>query len=359
MPDTGVFFDGKTARDHQVTIIVSADHLAISNENGISLQWRTGNLGSVEPYRLGQMLRLTHPSAPGARLNIAERFLAERIVAAAPQLKPGSAGKSLFKYGAWFVGCLSLLAGILHFALTYAPQQFAGLIPARWSRQVGDGLEKSLAEGAKLCTQAAGERALTVMTAALAEGNPDLPPIRIRVYDMPLVNAFTLPGGGIVLTSGLIKKADRPEEVAGVLAHEMGHAHHLHPEAQLIRVTGLQLLLSVVSGGTANSSTANLAGLAAILRSSRDAERDADAYALSMMERARIDPLGFKAFFEKMAAEIPQIENKTVLALGNVFSTHPGTKDRIARIKPLPAGIQAKPILSDIQWQDLRKICSS
>ncbi len=358
MPDTGVFFDGKTARDHQVDIRLASSHLVIANDSGIDLQWSLADLEAIEPFRLGQMLRLTHLSAPGARLNVAERFLAERIVAAAPQLKPVGAGKTFIKYTAWFLGCLALLAGILHFALTYAPQQFAGLIPASWGRQVGDGLEKSLAAGAKLCSQRAGEQALAAMTAALSEGNPDLPPIRIRVYDMPLVNAFTLPGGAIVMTSGLINKADRPEEVSGVLAHEMGHAHHLHPEAQLIRVTGLQLLLSVVSGGTASSSTANLAGLAAILRSSRDAEREADAYALSMMERARIDPLGFKTFFEKILGERPGTGNETASALGNVFATHPGTKDRIALIKPLPAGVQPKSVMSDAQWQDLRKICA-
>jgi beta-barrel assembly-enhancing protease len=161
----------------------------------------------------------------------------------------------------------------------------------------------------------------------------------------------------VVLTRGLIDKADRPEEVAGVLAHEIGHAALLHPEAQLIRVTGLQLLLSVVSGGSANSNTAGLAGLAAILRSSREAEREADAYAVAMLTAARIDPLGFKSFFEKVSADRPKIANQTISAIGNIFATHPGVAERMDAIQPLPGGVAPQSIMSDAQWQALRKIC--
>jgi beta-barrel assembly-enhancing protease len=352
------YFDGKTAKDHDVTLNLSAAHLSIRNEADISEEWPLTELRAIEPYRAGQMLRLMIASQPGARLNVSDGSLAHCIAAAAPQLAAASAEKSVLKVGAWFLGGLAVLAGIAHFALTYAPDHFAGFIPQNFARKMGDGFEKSLVADAKICTTAAGEKALATMAGALAEGNADMPAIRIRVYDMALVNAFTLPGASIVLTRGLLEKADRPEEVAGVLAHEIGHAQHLHPEAQLIRVAGLQLMLSVVSGGTANSSTANIAGLAAILRSSREAEREADAHALSVLNVARIDPMGFKTFFEKMSKDSPDTGGETVSALGNIFSTHPGTADRMALIKPLPAGVQAKPVMTSAQWQDLRKICS-
>ena len=65
-----------------------------------------------------------------------------------------------------------------------------------------------------------------------------MPPLRVRVYDIPIKNAFALPGGHIVITRGLLREATDPEEVAGLLAHEVGHVARHHPEAQMIRIAG-------------------------------------------------------------------------------------------------------------------------
>jgi beta-barrel assembly-enhancing protease len=353
------FFDGRTARVHKVSISLAGADLRVVGEHLNSpVAWSVDGLTAAARLRDDEPLRLSHVSMPAARLVVPQSQLAEAIRIAAPQLKPESGGSQFVRYGAWFVGCLAVLLAVGYFTMTYAPQQFAGLVPRSWSLRFGENLEKSLVETAKRCSSSESDRALSAIAAALAEGNPDMPAVRIRVYDMPLVNAFTLTGGLVVLTRGLIDKADRPEEVAGVLAHEIGHAALLHPEAQLIRVTGLQLLLSVVSGGSANSNTAGLAGLAAILRSSRDAEREADAYAIAMLTAARIDPLGFKSFFEKVSADRPAIANQTLSAIGNIFATHPGVAERMNAIQPLPAGVAARPVMSDAQWQALRKICN-
>ena len=134
-------------------------------------------------------------------------------------------------------------------------------------------------------------------------------------------------------------------------------------EAQLVRVSGLQILASLVSGGTSTDLVTTAAGLAAILRYTRDAEREADEFARSVMETASVDPMGLKSFFEKLIkleGGIPKGQESSPSALdriGNVFSTHPGTEDRIKEIKPLPAGKTAVKIMTDEQWQALRKAC--
>ena len=112
------------------------------------------------------------------------------------------------------------------------------LLPDAWSKRVGEQMEASLVQNAKVCQTPGGVKAIAAMLAKLAEGNPDMPPLRVRIYDIPIMNAFALPGGYIVLTRGLLREASEPGEVAGVLAHEIGHVAHHHPEAQMIRIAG-------------------------------------------------------------------------------------------------------------------------
>jgi predicted Zn-dependent protease len=183
-----------------------------------------------------------------------------------------------------------------------------------------------------------------------------MPSVSIRIYDIPVMNAFALPGERIVIMRELIARAEAPEEVAGVLAHELGHVAGRHAEAQLIRATGLQLLFSAATGGGGDTIT-TAAGLAAILRYSRAAEREADAYALATLRAAAIDPLGLKRFFERIRKEEGARPTGAFGNIGSIFSTHPGTDDRIKAIGPLPNGIIPRPVLSDAEWQALKKIC--
>jgi beta-barrel assembly-enhancing protease len=143
--------------------------------------------------------------------------------------------------------------------------------------------------------------------------------------------------------------------VAGVLAHEIGHVGHKHPEAQMIRVMGVQVLLSLASGG--GDTFGSAAAMLTILRYSRDAEREADAYARDMLKAAAIDPLGFKAFFESIKKETGELEEGTLGKLTSIISTHPMTDERIAAIEPLPAGVIARAVLNDADWRALRGIC--
>jgi predicted Zn-dependent protease len=165
-----------------------------------------------------------------------------------------------------------------------------------------------------------------------------------------------MPGGRIIITRDLLERAEAPEEVAGVLAHELGHVAHRHSEAQLIRSIGLQLLLSAVTGGSSDT-LGSVAGLAAILRYTRAAEREADAYANAILQKAAIDPMGLKRFFERLREQEGASAAGVWGRLGNVLATHPGTEERIELIKPLPEGVAARPVLSEAQWRELKRIC--
>ena len=352
-----VYFDGETSRDNKVLISLEPQGLIITGDTVSAQTWSLSGLRAIDPPHAGHSLRLAYHRQPGARLIISDQGFTEQLLVQAPHLKGGFNPKHALRLFLWIGGGLSILAGLIYLTLSFAPQKLAVLLPDEWSRRVGEQMEASLVERAKICQTSAGNKAIAAMLAKLAEGNPDMPPLRIRIYDIPIVNAFALPGGRIVLTRGLLKSAATPVEVAGVLAHEIGHVAYHHPEAQLVRIAGVQVLLSIATGTAGGTNASSLAGLAAILKSSRDAEHEADSYAVAILSAARVDPLGLKHFFEKIMTEEGKSSGGTMSRLGTAFSTHPVTSERIGLIQPLPAGTPLEPPITEAQWKDLKAIC--
>jgi len=145
----------------------------------------------------------------------------------------------------------------------------------------------------------------------------------IRVVDDKQVNAFTLPGGNIFINKGLIEFSDQPEEVAAVLAHEIGHVEHRHVVSKLIKEFGLAIIFSIITGGDA----VLLTELSKTVVSSvfdRKQEREADRYALELMERSHINPKSMAAFFRKLNREGMSYDEKL-----EILMTHPHHNSRI------------------------------
>ena len=186
---------------------------------------------------------------------------------------------------------------------------------------------------------------------------PDAPPFSVEVVQLPVVNAFALPGGRIIVSGKLIAEAKSPEEVAGVLAHELGHVYYRHPEAQFTRLMGMQLLLTLATGTSGGDALGGLAGLLTILRYSRAAEAQADDFARRLMAEGGIDPSGLRDFFTRMQEKSGGASTGGILSgIGSMLSSHPGTAERIASIKPLPPG-KARIVLSAQAFHDLKAIC--
>ncbi|HEY4372610.1 MAG TPA: M48 family metallopeptidase [Burkholderiales bacterium] len=155
----------------------------------------------------------------------------------------------------------------------------------------------------------------------------------------PSVNAFAMPGGFVVVHSGLLALATTPEEVAGVLAHEVSHVENRHSLRAMIRNAGFSALLRLAFGDTAG--LLGMADQLADLKFSRDDESQADRDGLAALVKAGIRPQGMRDFFRKMAAG----EGK----LPGWLSTHPGSSERYAAldsaIAKLPASTGAAPVL--------------
>jgi beta-barrel assembly-enhancing protease len=358
-----IYFDGETARDYPVTVRRVGSNLEFLGERTALTIWSIAGLHAIDPPVEDQPFRITHDLKPGARLILRDTTFIDELVQQNSHLKGGYSWRHVAQVVGWTAAGLAGLAALIYVTMTVLPQQIAGLLPQTWRNSLGEQVVKQLTGTAKRCDTPASKAAISSMIAALAEGGTELPPISIEVYDMGLVNAFAAPGGRIILTRGLINEASDPDEVIGVLAHELGHSYHLHSEAQLVRMFGLQIVMSAISGGTSGDMITSAAGIAAILRYTRAAEEEADSFARDVMTKAKIDPLGLKRFFEKMMkleGAKPKVADNNPSALdriGNVFSTHPGTEDRIKNIQALPDGQKPVVVMTDEQWQALRNAC--
>lgn len=136
------------------------------------------------------------------------------------------------------------------------------------------------------------------------------------------VNAFALPGGVLVLHTGLLAFADSPEEVVAVLAHEIGHSEEGHIMNKLMKEVGFGVLFGAITGGDVGVMTEIGRKL---LSSSFDRgyEREADAYAMQLMENASINPRYLAVFFHRMAEDSDNIMNRI-----DFISTHPSHESR-------------------------------
>ena len=347
------FYDGETAIAHEVDVVLDAEELRISAPSLNAVRrWRLEAIEAVEPPRPGTPFRMRYPLGPGERLIVSDAALVESLVERRPDLKRSVHPRTVLKFALVTVLGLAVVAGLGYLLLTVLPPVVVHMMPDSWRERLGEQTAAQFLRSYQECSSPAGNVALRDLIARVAE--PDLAKtVTIEVRKLPVVNAFTLPGAKVVLSGSLIAAATTPDEVAGVLAHELGHAHYQDPEVALLRLTGLQLLLSLASGSDGGNVVSNVVGLAAFLRYSRAAEERADDYAQELLAKSRIDPLGLKRFFERLKDE--DASASRFATLGNIFSTHPGTEARIERIKPLAGTV--RPALDERQWQDLRRIC--
>lgn len=153
------------------------------------------------------------------------------------------------------------------------------------------------------------------------------------------VNACAYPGGIIIINSALIEKAKNDDELAGVMAHEIGHVIHRHTLKQALHNCGLITCLSLVSGGVSGPGEAEkletvfaLAQKLESLNFSRAQETDADITGLELEVKAGYSGEGIVNFFKRLEREENTLGPGSA-RLFSVLSTHPMSADRAAKIE--------------------------
>lgn len=109
--------------------------------------------------------------------------------------------------------------------------------------------------------------------------------------------------GEVYINRGLISFCDSPEQLAAVLAHEIGHVEKRHTISKLIKEFGIGLLFTIISGGDPFLLT-DLFHTTVSTAFDRSYEKEADQFALNLLEEAKISPTAMASFFRKLNAKI-------------------------------------------------------
>jgi predicted Zn-dependent protease len=174
---------------------------------------------------------------------------------------------------------------------------------------------------------------------------------QFAVADDPAANAFALPGGWVYVTRGLLALANREDDLAAVLGHEMAHVIERHATSRVGAATPLAVLFGVPSGilSTVSPTLGGIVGGAgrvvtglALAPYSREQEREADRVGIALSARAGWDPGALVAFLQTLerAEALAGSESKR----SQFFATHPSTPERVANVEVMARSLSRAPV---------------
>jgi Peptidase family M48 len=359
------FLGGDRARIERVEVVLAPDRLTIHRPDGARIDWLADELRELPDQADRTTMVLTRAGEQLARLMIADPEIVARLRANAPQLHKRAPVENKGRILGWGLGAIASVALIIFVLVPVMANQLAAYLPPSGEKALGDATYERIrmAMGRDMlpvdaCDAPAGLAALATMEARLNAG-PDLPyPVTITVLDHDLVNAFAMPGGRIVIFRGLLDEANNPEEVAAVLAHEIGHVVGRDPTRDALRLAGSVGVLGLIFGDFAGGTVVLLLADQLInAQYSQSAEAGADDYAHARLTESGLPPAALGTFFERLRDEYGDAEG-----LAAHFASHPQMTARIeaalaAQTAAESAGRIGDPVLSDAEWRDLRAIC--
>jgi Zn-dependent protease with chaperone function len=295
------------------------------------------------------------------RLGVEDANAATAIRALCPDLAKGEGGgRALWRpvllwsgaavavVGLFFWLVLPALAGLIAEAI---PGDVEHRFGARLVSGIADAVGRRTGEGTAICGDSGGDVRLQALMDRVRPPADGMVPLRVWVVRSPMVNAVALPGGHIVVFSGLLGFVQSGDELAGVLAHEIGHVMLRHPTRIAIERATVSAFFGLFFGDIAGGTV--LGGVGSLLLGnaySRDMERAADDLGVDILSRNGLDPRALARFFERLSTQYKDQER-----LLTFFSTHPPSDERAAAIDAAPAG--ARPVDAEV-WMAVRRICA-
>lgn len=226
------------------------------------------------------------------------------------------------------IGSLGAVVLMLWVGSDWLVELAVSRIPVEWEQKLGESAYRDFLAQQVVLKEGSAVAAVNEMTQRLTSQITKNPyTFEITVVKSDVVNAFALPGGYIVVFTGLMKKAESGEEVAGVLSHELDHVLQRHGLERIVRTLGLMAVVTILVGDPQGlAGLMKQVGLELVtLKFGRAQETEADLRGLQLLQRAKIDPAGMIRFFKRLSEKDQ----------GRIewLSTHPMSTARAERLK--------------------------
>lgn len=334
-------YDGLSALRQEMRLVVAGDGFALEDGENREGPWPLADLQALPGVNGDAVFGLK--GRRGWRIGFAQAVPPELATRLA---RPPRYGRIIDRIGLWPAAAVFAVLAVIAVTLVLrTPSAVARLVPRSYERQLGTLMVGDL--GDRACRSPQGQAALQQIVERIDPGDRAL---SVNVVHQSMVNAVTLPGGTIVVFDQLLAEAHSPEEVAGVLAHEIGHVEHRDVMESLIRQAGLSVLL-----GGLNGSVGNYTNLILSTTYTRGAEERADGYALDALATAQVSPLPLAEFFRRLSGSGEAGRAGRIMGY---LSTHPMSADRAQRFRAAAAQHHGdRPILDKDQWAALQNIC--
>jgi beta-barrel assembly-enhancing protease len=337
-------YDGTSAIRHESELIPESGGFRLSHDATLSelYAWSDLQFGEVRDADTIYLLR----GRRGWRIGFIGRPPSD-IASLLPQTQ--RYGRWIDRIGLWpATGAFVALSAVVVLIVVKSPDVIAPLIPMSWERHLGDAMIGDF--GGRLCHGPGSDAALAALSRRI---DPMGEPLDIQIANIDMVNAVALPGGNIIIFRGLLQEAKSPDELAGVLGHEIGHVRNRDVMQSMLR----QLGLSVVLGGASSDATGYLNTVVSMTYS-RDAEARADAYSIKLMKASHVSPEDTAAFFARLAQAEKGVGKEAKAALG-YLSSHPMSESREKAFKAsIVKGETYSPVIAPDQWRAIIDSCA-
>ena len=360
------YFNGVTSKRHDVIVETAANSLRIIDDDQqyVVDEWNYADLRSRSApegiLRLGR-----RGEAALARLEIRDAALAAAIEVRAPALDRGGAADRRLRQRVVVLSLAAIASLVLTaiFGMPVLANKITPLIPLPMERKFGEAIDKQVRplldtgnRGAAFqCgapREAQGRKSLDKLVRQLETAATVPYRARVEVVRRKQANAFALPGGHVYVFEGLLAKSETPDELAGVIAHEMGHVVHRDGTRAVLQSAGLSFLFGMMLGDFVGGGAVVIAAKTVLSSSySRHAEAAADKYSVELMQKIEADPKALAAILSRIASD----KDEGVALLRD----HPETKERIAAINKVTVDDPPKPLLTGAEWKALKAICGS
>jgi Zn-dependent protease with chaperone function len=369
MTGQAIFFDGATTARHDVTVELAPDALLVRAADGTMLaQWRYDELDTMSSP--DDVLRLGKAGSPLlARLEVHDPQLAAAIDDfSVPVDRSGRTERRMrTKVVAWSIAATVSLIVVAVVGVPQIATRLAPLVPYPLEHKLGVAIDRQArasldtghAGAAFQCGNGPKEtrgRAAFEKLMRQIETAAGLPiPLNAIVVRSPDSNAITLPGGHIYVFQGLIDAAKTPDELAGVIAHEVGHAAHRDGLRSVLQTAGLSFLFGMMLGDFVGGGAVVLAAKTILKTSySRDVEAAADRYGVELMDRIGGDARALGKILSRIAG--------TTHPGPRILLDHPETGERVAAIEAMAGkGHEVgarRALLDGSEWAALKAVCS-